>query len=111
MRFPEGLAEGLSADRVICRCEGITLGQVEEAIDEGATELNQLKIWTGCALGTCQGRYCSELLEWRLRRNLTASPVRSPKALRARPPVRSLPVEALIGIDDGKPLALPKKRP
>jgi len=109
MAFPAGLAESLALDTVVCRCEGVTLLQVDAALDEGASELNQLKTWTGCAMGTCQGRYCSEFLEWRLRRRSAKLPASG--ALHARPPVRSLPVEQLIGADDGKPLNLPQKRP
>ena len=43
---------------VICRCEEVTAGEVREAIKMGCLGPNQLKAFSRCGMGNCQGRYC-----------------------------------------------------
>ena len=43
---------------VICRCEKVTAGEVREAIKMGCLGPNQLKAFSRCGMGNCQGRYC-----------------------------------------------------
>lgn len=45
---------------VVCRCEDVTRGEIDAAIADGARDLNQLKAWTRCGMGPCQGRMCGE---------------------------------------------------
>ena len=45
-------------DVVICRCEGVTAGEVRGAIRMGCLGPNQLKAFSRCGMGDCQGRYC-----------------------------------------------------
>ena len=45
-------------DVVICRCEEVTAGEVREAIKMGCLGPNQLKAFSRCGMGNCQGRYC-----------------------------------------------------
>lgn len=42
----------------VCRCEEVTVEEIEEAIDNGATTLNEVKRWTRAGMGLCQGRTC-----------------------------------------------------
>jgi NADPH-dependent 2,4-dienoyl-CoA reductase/sulfur reductase-like enzyme len=60
-RFPPGLsrAEDAAADTVICRCETVTAGEIRRAIAQGATGPDQLKSFTRCGMGPCQGRSCA----------------------------------------------------
>jgi thioredoxin reductase len=44
---------------VVCRCENVTAGQVIGALREGAAGPNQVKAFTRCGMGPCQGRFCS----------------------------------------------------
>lgn len=55
-----GLFELADAETIICRCEGVTKGQLEEA--EGGS-VNDLKRLTRCGMGRCQGRICGSWLE------------------------------------------------
>ena len=55
-----GLADTATADVVVCRCEDVTRATLDGAIAAGARTLNELKSWTRCGMGPCQGRYCSE---------------------------------------------------
>ena len=45
-------------ETVVCPCESITAAEVRAAIDDGATGPNQVKAFTRCGMGTCQGRVC-----------------------------------------------------
>ncbi|MEO8557666.1 MAG: NAD(P)/FAD-dependent oxidoreductase [Rhodospirillales bacterium] len=47
-----------SGDTIVCRCEEVTAGQVEDAIAQGAIGPNQTKAYLRCGMGPCQGRYC-----------------------------------------------------
>lgn len=41
-----------------CRCEDVTLHDVEEAIARGYNDLESLKRYTGFGTGWCQGKSC-----------------------------------------------------
>ncbi|ADI31905.1 (2Fe-2S)-binding protein [Staphylothermus hellenicus] len=43
---------------IVCRCENVTLADVEEAIDKGYTDLESLKRYLRIGMGPCQGRHC-----------------------------------------------------
>jgi bacterioferritin-associated ferredoxin len=50
------------ADKVlICRCEDLTQEEIEQAIDEGYTTLDELKCKLRLGMGPCQGRSCISL--------------------------------------------------
>ena len=42
----------------ICRCEDLTTEEIEQAIDEGFTTLEELKCRLRLGMGPCQGRGC-----------------------------------------------------
>ncbi len=43
---------------VMCRCETVTEGEIEEAIRRGAATLDGVKFRTRAMMGTCQGNFC-----------------------------------------------------
>lgn len=45
----------------ICRCEDLTQEEIEQAIDEGYTTLEELKCRLRLGMGPCQGRSCLSL--------------------------------------------------
>ncbi len=45
-------------DVVVCRCESITAKQIRDAVALGAMGPNQVKAFTRCGMGPCQGRLC-----------------------------------------------------
>jgi bacterioferritin-associated ferredoxin len=50
------------SDKVfICRCEDLTQEEIEEAIDEGYSTLEELKCKLRLGMGPCQGRGCLTL--------------------------------------------------
>lgn len=52
-----------------CRCEDVTVHDIEEAIGRGHTDFESLKRYTGLGTGWCQGKscvgLCAQLLEAR----------------------------------------------
>ena len=44
---------------VVCRCEEVTAGELREAARLGCLGLNQMKSFTRCGMGPCQGRMCA----------------------------------------------------
>ena len=46
----------------ICRCEDLTLEEIESAIDEGYMTLEELKCRLRLGMGPCQGRGCLSLV-------------------------------------------------
>lgn len=58
--WPAQQAAALSDDTIVCRCEGISAGELRRVIrDEGAREANRAKAFSRVGMGRCQGRYCS----------------------------------------------------
>jgi NAD(P)H-nitrite reductase large subunit len=45
----------------ICRCEDLTQEEIEQAIEEGFTTLDELKCKLRLGMGPCQGRSCLSL--------------------------------------------------
>src|SRR5271168_1210238 len=43
---------------LVCRCEEVTAENIRAAARIGALGLNQLKAFTRCGMGPCQGRMC-----------------------------------------------------
>lgn len=83
-------ADGL----IICRCEGISLKQIQDAIEQsGAGSVNQIKKMTRAGMGPCQGRTCARIVESILAMKANASAGR--EAYRSRPPVRGISVDTL----------------
>jgi NAD(P)H-nitrite reductase large subunit len=76
-------------DILICRCEEVTLGEIRQAIKNGAKDITGVKRRTRAGMGLCQGRSCERLIEQILRRELQKNPSEiSPSS--ARPPVRPI---------------------
>ncbi|HYH37673.1 MAG TPA: (2Fe-2S)-binding protein [Azospirillum sp.] len=49
-------------DVIACRCEEVTVGRIREAVALGAVGPNQVKAYTRCGMGPCQGRQCAATL-------------------------------------------------
>jgi bacterioferritin-associated ferredoxin len=43
---------------IVCRCEEVTAGSIRDAVRLGCDGPNQLKAFTRCGMGPCQGRLC-----------------------------------------------------
>lgn len=47
---------------IVCRCEEVTLGEIKQAIKEGAGSVGGVKKRTRACMGMCQGRVCQPLV-------------------------------------------------
>lgn len=61
--------------RIVCRCEGITEGEIVAAIhtNPGATDVDGIKRRTRSGMGRCQGGFCSPIVVQILARELGVS--------------------------------------
>lgn len=64
------VADNPSYGRIICRCRGITEGEILEAIHRGAVTVDGIKRRTGISMGRCQGSFCTEHIMELLSRQL-----------------------------------------
>lgn len=54
------IAHSPAYGRIVCRCRGISEGEILDAIRRGATTLDGVKRRAGSGMGRCQGGYCTE---------------------------------------------------
>ena len=45
----------MSSKVILCRCEDVTLADVQHAVAAGYTDLEEVKRYTGFGTGPCQG--------------------------------------------------------
>ncbi|GAB6157402.1 (2Fe-2S)-binding protein [Desulfotomaculum varum] len=88
--------ENQTAATVICRCEDITLEQVRAYIEQGITDLEQLKRLLRVGMGPCQGRTCTPLIVNELAR-ATGRPVREIPLTVFRQPTTPVKLGVLAG--------------
>jgi NAD(P)H-nitrite reductase large subunit len=81
-------------DLLICRCEEVAQGEIEAAIDEGASSLNEIKRRTRAGMGLCQGKTCRRLVE-RILADKTGQKPGDIQTSTHRPPVRPVELQAL----------------
>ncbi|MCY1053499.1 (2Fe-2S)-binding protein [Nannocystis sp. SCPEA4] len=84
----------MTARTFVCRCEDVTLGEIERAIAVGLADVEEIKRYTGLGTGPCQGKECLSALG----RLLVARGLVPAAALRpftARPPVEPVTFGAL----------------
>ncbi|WP_306169390.1 FAD-dependent oxidoreductase [Halomonas sp. MMSF_3323] len=55
---PADWVERQPGETLICRCEGVSRAQLKAALGAGPAGPNQLKAFTRCGMGPCQGRLC-----------------------------------------------------
>lgn len=88
---------------IVCRCEDVTLREIEEAVDKGHDDLESVKRYTGFGTGWCQGKQCVALAS-RLLDELGGQPPAAPITPR-QPfhPVRLAHLAGLLEAPDGAP--------
>ena len=82
-------------DLIICRCEEVSQGEIEEAISLGLTRMDEVKRLTRAGMGLCQGKTCGRLVSQLLQKSGKGLEKPFPKPSTVRPPVRPLKVGEL----------------
>ncbi|TDN70207.1 (2Fe-2S)-binding protein [Paraburkholderia sp. BL10I2N1] len=109
LRF--GHVDSITPDTIVCRCEDVTRREIDAACDAGAQDANQLKAWTRCGMGPCQGRTCGDVAGELLMRRAGATSRESVGCFAARTPLRPVTVEALTGEFAYDDIPIPKAAP
>jgi NADPH-dependent 2,4-dienoyl-CoA reductase/sulfur reductase-like enzyme len=97
--WPAAQAARLSDDTVVCRCEGITVGELRRVIrEEGACEANRAKAFSRVGMGRCQGRYCGHAAA-EIIADAAAVPVELVGRLRGQAPVKPLSIATVEEVE------------
>ena len=81
---------------LVCRCEDVTLHELEEAIKRGHDDMESLKRYTGFGTGWCQGKSCVALCA----RELASRGGTATMPITPRPPMHPLRLADLAGLAD-----------
>jgi NADPH-dependent 2,4-dienoyl-CoA reductase/sulfur reductase-like enzyme len=92
--YPD-LYANITDNTIVCRCEGITAGEIRKAIRDGTMNLNDIKKRTRSGMGYCQGTNCLPAITAILAREFDANPAEV-KVMTTRPPARPIPLNLLM---------------
>ena len=87
----------VTPETIICRCEGVTAGEIWEQMEKGRLDLTSLKP-ARLGMGPCQGRGCESIAAELLRLNGVDSHMIEP--LELRPPLIPMPISVFEKKDD-----------
>jgi bacterioferritin-associated ferredoxin len=103
------LVAAIAPETIICSCEDVSRATIDAAVAAGAVTLNQLKAWTRCGMGPCQGRLCADtagaLLDQR------GIPRAAAGQFTGRTPLRPVPLDLLTGTYGYADIVLPPSAP
>ncbi len=89
----------MSGKVIVCRCNDVTAEEIEELIDSGVTDIEEIKRLLRVGMGPCQGRTCMPIVISILARKTGRKPEDIPLP-RARVPVRPVRAGVLAGGGD-----------
>lgn len=90
--WPERQLDAVADTTVLCRCEGVTAGDLRSV---SQTEVNRGKSLSRMGMGRCQGRYCALAAADLIARQAGTGPDAAGR-LRGQPPVRPVPIGSLL---------------
>jgi sarcosine oxidase subunit beta len=79
---------------IVCRCEDVTLAELDHALELGYASIEELKRFTGFGTGPCQGKECQAQVA-----RLVEARGLVPRPFTARPPFSPTPLGVLAGAD------------
>jgi len=100
----------ISPEAVICRCEDVTRQDLVCAAKAGARDVNQLKHFTRCGMGPCQGRMCGDIAAEILAQEHQVSR-QAVGYWTARPPLRPISLQSMLGRFEYSDIPIPKPAP
>lgn len=86
---------------IVCRCEDITEEDVLQAIDEGYTDIEELRKKLRIGMGPCQGRVCIQLVK-KILQHKTKKPIKIKSNPKSRPPLIPVSLGTLASDEDEK---------
>ena len=97
-RPPSETVAPLDDATLVCRCEEITAGTIREQVALGCMGPNQMKSFTRCGMGPCQGRMCG-LTVVEVIAAARGVPVAEIGYYRIRPPIKPLTLGELAAME------------
>jgi octopine oxidase subunit A len=83
---------------VACRCEEVSVGCIRQAARLGASGPNQLKAFTRCGMGFCQGRICGPIAA-AIIADTSGKSIAEVGSLRPRAPLKPITLGALAALE------------
>lgn len=108
-RIRPGLTELATPETLACRCEEVSIAEVGAAVDQGARELQSIKLLTRLGMGPCQARNCGPSMGLHIGHALACSP-KDVGRINPRPPVKPVTVGALARLNVKSPAIRPPAR-
>lgn len=97
-----------SDETIVCRCEEVTAGEIRRLANLDCQGPNQMKAFSRCGMGPCQGRYCGLTVSEIIAEEKAISP-EEVGYYRIRPPLKPITLgelaqagEAILGEDDAQ---------
>jgi len=109
MALRGGAVEGIQPETIVCRCEDVTRAEIDAAAHEGARNLNQLKAWTRCGMGPCQGRTCGDVAGALLAKHVGS--IEDVGYFTGRAPLRPISLNEVAGDYTYADIPIPKAAP
>lgn len=81
---------------IVCRCEELTVEDIEKMVDQGHSSLEEIKRLTRCGMGPCQGRTCRDMTLGIIARK-TGKGIDEIEMTTFRPPIKPIKLKSLIG--------------
>jgi NAD(P)H-nitrite reductase large subunit len=84
----------VSGKIVVCRCEDVTLSDLQHSVNRGYRDIEEVKRYTGFGTGPCQGKECQAVVATALAR-LTGERPAAIAPFTSRPPLAPTPLRVL----------------
>lgn len=88
-------------DLIICRCEEVSLKNLEETAEKYKCSARELKLRTRAGMGFCGGRTCRPAVD-KVIQHITNDIPTNQIPLKVQPPVRPISLQDLGGVSDDK---------
>jgi len=111
MALRSAQVDNIAPQTIVCKCESVKRVEIDAACDAGAHDVNQLKAWTRCGMGRCQGRICGDMAAELLVRRVAAASRENVGVFTARSPLRPVTMGALTGDFEYGDIAIPTAAP
>lgn len=83
---------------VVCRCEEVDVAEIATCVGAGSNGPNQLKAFSRCGMGPCQGRMCGLTVAEIIARERDV-PIEQVGYYRVRAPIKPMPLSALASLE------------
>lgn len=98
-RIRPGLDELATPETIVCRCEEVVLAEVQAALEQGARDLQAVKLFARLGMGSCQGRNCAPAMSPYIC-GVTGRTPEQVGRINPRLPVKPVPLMAFVGMAD-----------